>query len=91
MHLEDINPLLAGQILDYLMRLGIEFLDEPASVDEIDPAGGIVLWAPHDRKPSSVLSHLVDGDRVREVGTRTDPHGGLYLATQSGFYSGAGV
>jgi 2,4-dienoyl-CoA reductase-like NADH-dependent reductase (Old Yellow Enzyme family) len=89
--LEDINPLLAGQILDYLMRRGIEFLDEPASLDEIDPAGGIVLWAPHDRRPSSVLAHLVDGDRVREVGTRTDPHGGLYVATQSGFYAGAGI
>jgi 2,4-dienoyl-CoA reductase (NADPH2) len=90
-HLEDINPLLAGQILDYLMRHGIEFLDEPASLDDIDPAGGIVLWAPHDRKPSGVLSHLVDGDRVREVGTRADPSGGLYVATQSGFYAGAGI
>ncbi len=90
-HLDDINPLLAGQILDYLMRLGIEFLDEPASLEDIDPAGGIVLWAPHDRKPSGVLSHLVDGERVREVGTRTDPHGGLYLATQSGFYAAAGI
>jgi dimethylglycine catabolism A len=89
--LEDINPLLAGQILDYLMRHGIEFLDEPASLDEIDPAGGIVLWAPHDRKPSGVLSHLVDGDRVREVGTRADSHGGLYAATQSGFYAAAGI
>lgn len=88
---EDINPLLAGHIYDYLVRLGIEFVDEPASLEEIDPQGGLVLWAPHHRKRSSVLGHLVDGERVLEIGTRVDPYGGLYLATQSGFYAGTRV
>jgi 2,4-dienoyl-CoA reductase-like NADH-dependent reductase (Old Yellow Enzyme family) len=90
-HLEDINPLLAGHIYDYLVRLGIEFAEEPASLEEIDPQGGLVLWAPHHRKPSIVLGHLVDGERVLEVGTRAKPDGGLYLSTQSGFRAGAGI
>ena len=89
--LEDINPLLAGHIYDYLVRLGIEFAEEPASLEEIDPQGGLVLWAPHHRKPSNVLGHLVDGERVLEVGTRANPDGGLYVSTQSGFRAGARI
>jgi dimethylglycine catabolism A len=89
--LEDINPLLAGHIYAYLVRLGIEFAEEPASLKEIDPQGGLVLWAPHHRKPSNVLGQLVDGERVLEVGTRAHPDGGLYVSTQSGFRAGASI
>lgn len=82
-----VNPLLAGHILGYLSKLGVELPGEPESLETIDPEGGIVLWAPHDRAPSRVFEELVDGQRVIEIGTRTDTHGGLYVATQSGFWA----
>lgn len=82
-----INPLLAGHVIGYLMKLGVELPGEPESLEAIDPDGGIVLWAPHDRAPSRVFQEFVDGRRVIEVGTRTDTHGGLYVATQSGFWT----
>jgi 2,4-dienoyl-CoA reductase (NADPH2) len=90
-HIEDLNPLLAGHVYGYLTRLGIEFGEDPASVEEIDPEGGIVLWAPHHRTPSGALKHLVDGERVIEVGSRANTEGGLYVATQSGFWAGARI
>lgn len=89
--IDDINPLLAGHIYDYLLRNGIEFVDEPDSLDEIDSEGGIVLWAPHERKPTDVLANLVDAERAFEIGTRAHPEGGLYMSTQSAFYAGARV
>lgn len=34
---EGINPLLAGHVLAYLGKLGVEFADEPESLESIDP------------------------------------------------------
>ena len=84
---EGINPLLAGHIIAYLNKLGIELPGEPESLDAIDPEGGIVLWAPHNRAASRAFADHVDGERVLEIGTRIDTHGGLYSATQSGFWT----
>ena len=82
-----VNPLLAGHIINYLMELGVELPGEPPSLEAIDPDGGILLWAPHDRAASRALAHSVDGENVFEIGTRADTHGGLYAATQSGFFA----
>lgn len=89
--LDDANPLLAAQVLDYLTGLGLELLEAPTSLAGVSADGGIILWAPHARKSSSSLQHLVDGDRVRELGTRLDPLGGLYEATQSGFWAATAI
>ncbi|MFN8224761.1 MAG: FAD-dependent oxidoreductase [Gaiellales bacterium] len=80
-----INPLLAGHIINYLMTLGVELPGEPESLDTIESDGGIVLWAPHDRVASTAHARTVDGEKVIEIGSRADTHGGLYVATQSGF------
>jgi hypothetical protein len=80
-----VNPLLAGHIINYLMTLGVELPGEPESLDAIESDGGIVLWAPHDRAASAAHARAVDGEKVIEIGSRADTHGGLYVATQSGF------
>jgi 2,4-dienoyl-CoA reductase (NADPH2) len=54
-----------------------------------DPGSGTVVWAT-PRAASSVLSDVVDGNRIQEIGTRIRG-GRMYEATQSGFWTAAQI
>jgi dimethylglycine catabolism A len=81
-----LNPLLAGHLLGYLDDRGVTLA---AAGNEPDGAE-LVLWAPEERRASRVLEERLTDDEVVGVGTRVRS-GGLYAATQSGFWTGARV
>ena len=80
----DTNDMERGHLAGLLAELGVAIRTGAA-----DPGSGTVVWAT-PRVASSVLSDVVDGNRIQEIGTRIRG-GRMYEATQSGFWTAAQI
>jgi 2,4-dienoyl-CoA reductase-like NADH-dependent reductase (Old Yellow Enzyme family) len=80
----DSNDMERGHLAGLLTERGVTIRTGAS-----DPGSGAVVWAT-PRVASSVLSDVVDGSRIREIGTRFRG-GRMYEATQSGFWTAAQI
>ncbi|MFB9744482.1 FAD-dependent oxidoreductase, partial [Pseudonocardia sulfidoxydans] len=80
----DTNDMQNGHLAGLLEEHGVTVATGVA-----DPGGATTVRAT-GRTPSRVLADAVDGERVREIGTRARG-GRMYEATQSGFWAAAEI
>jgi 2,4-dienoyl-CoA reductase (NADPH2) len=80
----EMNPILAGHMLGLLKNMGINFIDEDSSSIQ-----GTRVWADHWTVDDSVWKHNSKAN-ITYVGSKVKS-GGLFSATQSGFWAGTRI